>query len=259
VRSFTPRCTRAKTGGTPAALRSRSGLVISVLATCEPPSRCGRPQPWALSAIHRSRGNVIELTQHGWGDDAGGLGLASRWKGTRRAEVALFLCRTRPGCDVVRVACQQNPPAPDPGRWAAAATAQATGDDVDTRKITLTLGPQLRTVGQARRAVERLIGGDAPVVFIRDAVLLTSEVVSNALHHTAGGCEFAATFDGSASPWLRVDVRDISRAVPVAAAKEPGVDGGWGLRLIEQIAAQWGVSPAPAGKTVWFELGGQQL
>ena len=130
---------------------------------------------------------------------------------------------------------------------------------MDTRKITLTLGPQLRTVGQARRAVERLIGGDAPVVFIRDAVLLTSEVVSNALHHTAGGCEFAATFDGSASPWLRVDVRDISRAVPVAAAKEPGVDGGWGLRLIEQIAATWGVSPARAGKTVWFELGGQQL
>jgi anti-sigma regulatory factor (Ser/Thr protein kinase) len=76
------------------------------------------------------------------------------------------------------------------------------------------------------------------------AVLLISELVTNAVLHGTGkirleidGAHFAVADEGHARPAMR---------------SEPGPEGGWGLRLVGQLATRWGVG---GGQTqVWFEV-----
>jgi hypothetical protein len=36
--------------------------------------------------------------------------------------------------------------------------------------------------------------------------------------------------------------------------RQPGADGGWGLRLVERLTTQWGVLRCASGKVVWCEM-----
>ncbi|MCU1392018.1 MAG: ATP-binding region ATPase domain protein [Ilumatobacteraceae bacterium] len=106
---------------------------------------------------------------------------------------------------------------------------------------------------RARRAVLELLGDGPPVSFVRDAVLLTSEVVTNATAHAPGPGRFRASY---AAGKLRIDVTDGSTQLPEMAdlSAKGNVLGGHGLRLLDTIASRWGVHPERHGKTVWFEL-----
>lgn len=81
-----------------------------------------------------------------------------------------------------------------------------------------------------------------------DAVLLVSELVNNALLHGIG------------TIWLRIDVEtDGVRVevadqgnVSVAPNPTPGAHGGWGLRLVDELADDWGV--LEGSTRVWFRL-----
>jgi anti-sigma regulatory factor (Ser/Thr protein kinase) len=88
------------------------------------------------------------------------------------------------------------------------------------------------------------------------ATLLTSELVTNAILHTASG-----TDDGTVTIVV-VDVPDgvLIEVVDDGSASTPVVKGellsadGHGLYLVQQLAAQWGYLRDPAGTTVWFHL-----
>jgi anti-sigma regulatory factor (Ser/Thr protein kinase) len=115
--------------------------------------------------------------------------------------------------------------------------------------ITVTLARDHGAPGRARALLRQHADG-----LDRDrldtAVLLISELVTNAVLH--GGGEIRLLID------VRVDGSDARFAVcdegdgtPVVRP-EPGPDGGWGLRLVGQLARRWGVRE---GRTqVWFEL-----
>ena len=82
--------------------------------------------------------------------------------------------------------------------------------------------------------------------------LLVSELVGNAVRHTG-----ARTF-GLRMPrrrgWVRVEVRDPSRALPCLLPVR-GLDiSGRGLFLVDRLSDRWGVDLQPRGKTTWFEL-----
>jgi anti-sigma regulatory factor (Ser/Thr protein kinase) len=88
------------------------------------------------------------------------------------------------------------------------------------------------------------------------ATLLTSELVTNAIVHTASGSP-----DGSVTVVV-VDVSDGvlieviddgSGGTPVVKSDLLAADG-HGLYLVQQLAAQWGYLRDPAGTTVWFHL-----
>ena len=80
------------------------------------------------------------------------------------------------------------------------------------------------------------------------AVLLISELVTNAVLHGTG--EIRLTIDIRRHD-ARFSVCDEGSGTP-AVRPEPGPDGGWGLRLVGQLASRWGVRE---GQTqVWFEL-----
>ena len=85
------------------------------------------------------------------------------------------------------------------------------------------------------------------------ALLLVSELVSNAILHARSTIRLTATSEAS---HLRVEVTDESARLPLARYYSPDATTGRGLHLVDRLADSWGFDTlGPAGKTVWFELG----
>jgi len=82
-------------------------------------------------------------------------------------------------------------------------------------------------------------------------VLLTSELVTNALLHAHSAPEVAV---GLVDGRLRVAVSDATTTVPVRKRYGKDAATGRGLLLIETMASAWGTEPVDGGKVVWFEL-----
>ncbi|MEO6125768.1 MAG: ATP-binding protein [Ilumatobacteraceae bacterium] len=105
----------------------------------------------------------------------------------------------------------------------------------------------------ARRELRKMLEDVAPAEFTDDALLLTSEIVSNATV-IGGPCRLSAWYlpdDGA----LRVEVHDESPVVPVmSAARTPDQVSGRGLRIVDSIASRWGIDRDEIGKSVWFEM-----
>src|SRR3954452_24638504 len=92
--------------------------------------------------------------------------------------------------------------------------------------------------------------------FVDDAVLCTSEIVTNAIVHTDLGCELQMQFHSAAGGSLRIEVCDGAAPGPLAANP---VDvhraGGRGLQIVEEASTRWGSHAVPGGgKVVWFEI-----
>jgi anti-sigma regulatory factor (Ser/Thr protein kinase) len=104
----------------------------------------------------------------------------------------------------------------------------------------------------ARRAIEGLALADGPRA---TASLLASELVSNAVRHSGAGSAAAIRLHARVSGGaLRLSVTDGGGGFSATADRPPpGVGGGYGLFLVEQLADAWGVeSVAPT--TVWLDL-----
>jgi anti-sigma regulatory factor (Ser/Thr protein kinase) len=87
---------------------------------------------------------------------------------------------------------------------------------------------------------------------LEDAVLATSELVTNAVTH-AGTSGDLVVSTGRAR--VRIEVRDHSSELPVLHHATPEEQHGRGLALIDALSARWGVSFLPKeGKAVWCEL-----
>jgi anti-sigma regulatory factor (Ser/Thr protein kinase) len=84
------------------------------------------------------------------------------------------------------------------------------------------------------------------------AELLVSELVANAAKHTGCARISISVNRQKASVW--VGVRDSSGALPCRTESKGEEESGYGLRLVEALSSRWGVSWAPRGKWVWFEL-----
>ncbi|HET9690279.1 MAG TPA: ATP-binding protein [Acidimicrobiales bacterium] len=82
------------------------------------------------------------------------------------------------------------------------------------------------------------------------AVLLTSEVVTNAVRYAPGTVSVAIDDERE----VRFEVGDESPVPPRLRAAGPGDEGGRGLRLLGSLAHRWGWRPRSSGKVVWFTL-----
>ena len=93
------------------------------------------------------------------------------------------------------------------------------------------------------------------------ATLLTSELVANAIQHTAsggpGGTVTIVVVDVPDGVLVEV-IDDGSHGTPVVKGDLFAPDG-HGLYLVQQLAAQWGYLRDPAGTTVWFHLVAEPL
>jgi hypothetical protein len=84
------------------------------------------------------------------------------------------------------------------------------------------------------------------------ALLVVSELVTNALVHTDGRVRLDLTFIGHR---LRVAVTDASPRTPIKPASLGWeATGGRGILLVEAMSEAWGTVPVSGGKQVWSEL-----
>ena len=84
------------------------------------------------------------------------------------------------------------------------------------------------------------------------AVLLTSELVTNAIRHVAGQAVTLAVTCSRGR--LRVDVHDTSPSLPAVADVPADAETGRGLLLVATLADEWGFYRSTAGKAVYFTL-----
>lgn len=118
--------------------------------------------------------------------------------------------------------------------------------------ITLTHEGAART---ARRVVQKCCLEAAVGPDCRDtAVLLTSEIVTNALLHGEGNVLLGVAADDTV---VRVEVGDDNSRRPVLSDRDDDAEGGRGIVIVAALASAWGVSDREIGKTVWFELAAQ--
>jgi len=111
----------------------------------------------------------------------------------------------------------------------------------------------------APSAARRAIAEKAPALppSLKDDVsLLVTELVTNAVLHGGAADERPVQVEfRRQADRIRVEVVDPGKAFePPLTPSNGDSSGGWGLFLVDQIAARWGVCPASTGTCVWFEL-----
>jgi anti-sigma regulatory factor (Ser/Thr protein kinase) len=108
-------------------------------------------------------------------------------------------------------------------------------------------------IAHARDFTRRVLG---PCPVLDEAVLLVSELATNALEHTStgDGGQFQVTICRNATSLL-IGVSDNGSAkAPEPGPLDPESETGRGLGLVELIAERWGYCRDQHGLTVWFEL-----
>ncbi|MFE0581446.1 ATP-binding protein [Streptomyces sp. NPDC058874] len=110
------------------------------------------------------------------------------------------------------------------------------------------------TAAAAREQVRQLLlraGVDLGSATAADALLVTSELVTNAIRHGAGVTAFRADI---ADDVLRLSVSDASPRLPAARTGTVEQPGGYGWPLVQRLTEQVDCTARPDGKTITTAL-----
>ncbi|KAB2975160.1 MULTISPECIES: SpoIIE family protein phosphatase [unclassified Streptomyces] len=132
-----------------------------------------------------------------------------------------------------------------------------TRSSVITARAAASFEPVGRSVASARSFVRDTLQGWGFADIVDDAVVLTSELVTNAVVHAGTSADVLClrSEDG-----VRIEVADRypEREIPLQGSPvnmgSPDREGGRGLQLCAALAGRWGVDYSPTHKQVWFQL-----
>ena len=136
--------------------------------------------------------------------------------------------------------------------------------DPDDRMATAAYQPEPLAAAAARRFVRDTLrtwrlGGPEPgrADLIDDAVLLTSELVTNAIVHAGTPVQVTCRLAESAVEVVVLDRHPVQLVPGRSRAGAGAADrtSGRGLLLPGELASSWGVTYARTAKAVWFRLG----
>ncbi len=107
----------------------------------------------------------------------------------------------------------------------------------------LVLDRSAASTRHARRALQQFLGDDASIGLVRKALLLTGELVANAIEHTGSGCGLSASFDRRLQH-LRIELDDSSTHIATTAELPDGqgnpnetrCGSSWSMRQPESVA-----------------------
>ena len=116
--------------------------------------------------------------------------------------------------------------------------------------LEVVLPPDTESPLRARSVVRDALDGEANGVADL-AMLLVSEVVTNAVLHARSEIQLRIGWNGDA---LRVEVADHSQAMPAPRQFSEMATTGRGMQLVQEVATTWGSDRRDDGKVVWFEL-----
>ena len=112
------------------------------------------------------------------------------------------------------------------------------------------LPPEPGSVPEARALVRRTLR-DWGLAELQDtALLLVSELVTNAVRHARQDVVVQLAKGAT----LVVEVADDDERLPHRTGVTPEDERGRGLTLVDSLAQEWGARSITAGKVVWFEL-----
>ncbi|MFF3760977.1 SpoIIE family protein phosphatase [Streptomyces sp. NPDC002185] len=131
-----------------------------------------------------------------------------------------------------------------------------TRSAVITARATASFEPVGRSVAAARAFVRDTLQGWGHPELVDDAVVLTSELVTNAVIHAGTAAEVLCLRSDDS---VRIEVSDRypEREIPVQGGRSlgsPDRENGRGLLLCAALAHRWGVDYSPTRKHVWFHL-----
>ena len=114
---------------------------------------------------------------------------------------------------------------------------------------TLAIASQARSIGEARDFVAAALRPrDVDHAAVHRAVLLTSELVTNALLHGRAPIQLRLRLTARDAV---IEVYDGTAVLPRKLRPTPDDEHGRGLQLVASLARRWGTRPLPHGKSVW--------
>ena len=119
-------------------------------------------------------------------------------------------------------------------------------------EATLDLPHELTSVATARRFVSQQVTDWQAEQILADAVLVISELATNAITHADSSCRIRLSLTAAT---LRIDVIDAGSGTPEPQLADLTSEHGRGLSMVAAVAAAWGMEALPGdGKLVWAEL-----
>ncbi len=131
----------------------------------------------------------------------------------------------------------------------------ASGRPVSRGAVHDTSHTHLEPTVSAPRAARAFVGAhlpdDLPAESAETLLVLTSELVTNAVLHARTPLVVGVTV---AERVVMVTTADDDPEMPVVSEQPAVSDGGRGVWLVAQLADDWGALPRVDGKTVWCSV-----
>lgn len=120
------------------------------------------------------------------------------------------------------------------------------------QRTVATLAADTRSPALARRLVEGVLTKTGLGQLLDDALLLVTELVTNAVVHAGTQLELELV---AGAEGIRVEVSDGNHG-RISVDDQPATsrEGGRGLYLLHTLATEWGMHYRAAGKAIWFTL-----
>ena len=110
-----------------------------------------------------------------------------------------------------------------------------------------------RSPAAARRTVQEVLTAAGLEIMLDDALLLVSELVTNAVVHAGTEIELLIDIGPDVA---RIEVIDHGPGLPVRQGDPADIrEDGRGIFLLDALAQEWGTRHFEGGKSVWFLLG----
>lgn len=107
----------------------------------------------------------------------------------------------------------------------------------------------------ARAALDAAVTSPIAERAFETARLLITELVTNSIRHAVMPHDSTIRLEiDTDDRLLRVEVHDAGREITDLRPTERPIGGGYGLRLVDQLADRWGSDQGDQGTCVWFEL-----
>ncbi len=104
----------------------------------------------------------------------------------------------------------------------------------------------------ARRFVRERLRSWEATEHVDSAVLVASELVTNAVLHARTAVTLRVALEGST---VRIEVFDENPRLPAVSPCPPEATSGRGLALVTAVSTAWGMENRSDGKVVWAEIG----
>jgi len=121
----------------------------------------------------------------------------------------------------------------------------------DSQEWSMALPADPHAVALARGSLRALFESWDLRCLVDDAVLVTSELVTNMVRYGASPAELQVQWEGA---FVRIAVEDAQLESPVPRQAPIEAVDGRGLQIIDALARDWGVDRSSDRKVVWAEL-----